>query len=66
MCLGNESLQIVKRDALHAEGLLYETKVNVPQVESILDLEGVLWAGAWAHQHQKNVVKVMCSHLKEK
>ena len=64
--LSDESLQMVKRDALHAEGLSYGTKVNIPQVESILALEGVPWDGALVCQHQKNVVKVKCCHLKQK
>ena len=63
--LGDEFLQMVKRDALHVVGLPYGTKVNVPQVESILALEGVPRDGALVHQHQKNAVKVKCSHLKE-
>ena len=64
--LSDESPQTVKRDVLHAEGSPYGTEANLPQVESILALEGVLWDGTLVHQHQKNVVKVKCSHLKEK
>ena len=59
-------LRGAKRDALHAEGSLYGTEANVPQVESILALEGVLWDGALVGQLQKNVVKVKCGHLKDK
>ena len=55
---------MVKRDALHAEGLSYGTKANVPQIEYVLALEGVLWDGALVCQHQKNPVKVECRHLK--
>ena len=64
--LSDESPQAVKRDALHTEGLLYGAEVNVPQVESVLALEGVLWDGALVGQLQKNAVKVKCSHLKDK
>ena len=64
--LGDESLQAVKRDALHTEGLQYGTEVNVPQVESVLALEGVPWDGALVSQLQKNAVKVKCGHLKDK
>ena len=64
--LGNESSQMVKRDALHVEGLPYGTEANISQVESILALEGVPWDGALISQHQKNAVKVKCGHLKEK
>ena len=62
--LGDEFLQMVKRDALHVEGLSYGTKVNIPQIESVLTLEGFPWDGALVHQHQKNPVKVKCHHLK--
>ena len=62
--LGDEFPQMVKRDALHAEGLSYGTKANVPQIESILTVEGVPWDGALVHQHQKNLVKVKHHHLK--
>ena len=55
---------MVKRDVLHAEGLSYGTKVNIPQIESILTLEGVPWDGALVLQHQKNPVKVKRHHLK--
>ena len=47
------------------EGSPYGTEVNVPQVESVLALEGVPWDGALVSQLQKNVVKVKCGHLKE-
>ena len=57
---------MVKRDVLHAEGLSYGKKVKIPQIESILALEGVPQDGALVHQHQKNAVKVKCGHLKEK
>ena len=40
--------------------------MNVPQVESILALEGVLQDGALVSQLQKNAVKVKCGHLKDK
>ena len=53
--LGDEFLQMVKGDVLHAEGLSYGTKVNVPQIESILTLEGSI-------QHQLNMAKVKCRH----
>ena len=62
--LSNEFPQTVKRDALHAEGLSYGTKANIPEVESVLTLEGLLWDGAWVIQHQKNPVEVQCHHLK--
>ena len=62
--LGDEFPQTVKRDALHAEGSSYGTKVNIPQIESVLTLEGVMWDGALVLQHQKNPVKVKCRHLK--
>ena len=62
--LGNEFPQMVKRDALHAEGSSYRTKANAPQIESVLTLEGVPWDGALVRQHQKNPVKVKCCHLK--
>ena len=64
--LSNEFPQMVKRDVPHVEGLPYGTKANIPQVESVLALEGVPWDGALVHQHQKNAVKVKCSHLKKK
>ena len=51
---------------LHAEGSLYGTVANVPQVESVLALEGVLRDGALVGQLQKNAVKVKCGHLKDK
>ena len=62
--LGDEFPQMVKRDALHVEGLSHGTKANIPQIESILALEGVPWDGALVCQHQKNLVKVKCRHLK--
>ena len=62
--LHNEFLQTVKRDVLHAKGSSYGTKVNVPQIESILTLESLLWDGAWVLQHQRNPVEVKCCHLK--
>ena len=62
--LSNEILQMVKRDALHAEGLSYGTKANVPQIESVLTLESVPWNGALVLHHQKNPVKVKHHHLK--
>ena len=62
--LSDEFPQMVKRDALHAEGSSYGTKVNVPEVESILTLEGLLQDGAWVLQHQKNPVEIQCCHLK--
>ena len=62
--LGNEFLQALKRDALHAEGLSYGTKANVPHFESILTLEHVLQDEALVCQHQKNAVKVKHHHLK--
>ena len=64
--LGNESPQMVKRDVLHVEGSSHGTKANIPQIESVLALEGVPWDGALVRQHQKNMVKVKCCHLKEK
>ena len=63
--LSNEFPQVVKRDALHAEGLLYGAEANYPQVECVLALEGVPQDGALAGQLQKYAVKVKCSHLKE-
>ena len=57
---------MVNRDVLHVEGLSYGTKAKVPQIESILTLEGVMWDGALVHQHQLNMVKVKCHHLKRK
>ena len=62
--LSDEFPQMVKRDALHVEGLSYGTKGNVPQVESILTLESLPWDGAWVLQHQKNPVEVKHCHLK--
>ena len=64
--LGNEFPQMVKRGVLHAEGSSYGMKANIPQVESILTLEGVKWDGALVHQHQLNTVEVKCHHLKRK
>ena len=46
--LGDESPQTVKRDVLHAEGLPHGTNVNIPQIESILALEGISQDGAWS------------------
>ena len=63
--LSDESPQAVKRDVLHVEVLLYGAEVNVPQVESVLVLEGVPQDGALAGQLQKYAVKVKCGHLKE-
>ena len=63
--LSNESLQAVKRDALHVEGSLHVAEVNVPQVESVLALDGVPRDGALAGQLQKYAVEVKCGHLKE-
>ena len=57
---------VCKRDVLHVEGSSYGTKVNIPQIESVLALEGVPWDGTLVCQHQKNVIKVKCGHLKEK
>ena len=62
--LGDEYPQTVKRDVLHVEGSSYGTKANIPQIETILTLEGVLWDGALVCQHQKNPVKVKHHHLK--
>ena len=64
--LGDEFQQMLKRDALHAEGLSYGTKANVPQIESVLTLECVPQDGALVCQQQKNAVKVKCCHLEEK
>ena len=61
---GDEFPQIVKKDALHAEGSSYGTKVNGPQIESVLTLEGVMRDGALVCQHQLNAVEVKCHHLK--
>ena len=60
----DEFPQMVKRDVLHVEGLSYGTKVNVPQVESVLTLEGLPQDGAWVLLHQKNPVEVKHCHLK--
>ena len=62
--LGDEFLQMVKRDVLHAEGLSSGTRANVPQIESVLTLESVLWDGALVLQHKKNPVEVKHCHLK--
>ena len=62
--LSDEFPQMVKRDVLHVEGSSYGTKVNVPQIESVLTPESVPWDGALVFQHQKNPVKVKCHHLK--
>ena len=64
--LSDESLQAVKRDALHTEGSQYGTEVNVPQVEFVLALEGIPQDRTLVSQLQKNVVKVKCGHLKDK
>ena len=40
------------------------TKANVPRIESILTLEGIMWDGALVQQHQLNMVEVKCCHLK--
>ena len=63
--LSDESPQAVKRDVLHAEGSLYGAEANVPQVESILALEGVPQDGVLVGQLQKYAIKVKCGHLKE-
>ena len=55
---------MVKRDVLHANGSSYGTKVNMPQVESVLTLESLMWDGAWVLQHQKNPFEVKHCHLK--
>ena len=47
------------------EGTLYGAETDVPQVESVLAVEGVLGDGTLACQLQKYVVEVKCSHLKE-
>ena len=39
--LGDEFPQMVKRDALHAECSSYGTKVNIPQVVSVLAVESL-------------------------
>ena len=57
--LGDEFLQMVKRDALHVEGSSYGTKANIPQIESVLTLEGVTQDGALVQP-----VKVKHHHLK--
>ena len=62
--LSDEFLQMVKRDALHAECSSYGTKAKVPQIKPILTLESLLWDGAWVLQHQKNPVEVKHCHLK--
>ena len=55
---------MVKGDALHAEGMSYGTKANVPQIESVLTKESLPRDGAWVLQHQKNPVEVKHHHLK--
>ena len=50
--LSDEFPQMLKRDVLHVEGSSYGIKANVPQVESVLTLEGVLRDGALVHQYQ--------------
>ena len=62
--LSSEFPQTVKRDVLHVKGSSYGTEVNIPQIESVLTLEGVPWDGALVHQHQKNPIKVKRHHLK--
>ena len=55
---------MVERDALHAECLSYGMEADVPQIESVLISESLMWDGTWALQHQKNPLKVECGHLK--
>ena len=63
--LCDEFPQVVKGNALHAEGMLYGAEVYVPQVETVLAEESVLWYGTLAGELQEYLVEVECSHLKE-
>ena len=63
--LCNEFLQVVKGNALHAEGTLYGAEADVPQVETILAEESVPWYGPLAGELQEYPVEVECSHPKE-
>ena len=56
---------ILCSDALYVEDSSHGTKVNIPQIESILALEGVPQDKALVCQHQKNMIKVKCHHLKK-
>ena len=63
--LCDEFPQIVQGNLLHAEGMLYGAEVDVPQVETILAVEGIPWYGNLAGELQECLVEVECSHLKE-
>ena len=63
--LCNEFLQVVKRNALHVEGMLDWAEADVPQVEAILAVESVPQYGTFAGDLQEYPVEVECSHLKE-
>ena len=62
--LSDEFPQVVKGDALHVEGKLYGTEADVPQIETILAVEGVPRDGTLAGELQEYPIEVECSHLK--
>ena len=63
--LCDEFSQVVKENALHAEGMLYGAEADVPQVETILVEESVPQYGTLAGELQEYQTAVECGHLKE-
>ena len=63
--LSDEFPQVLKGDALHVEGTLYGAEADVPQVETVLAMEGVPQYGTLAGELQEYPVEVECGHLKE-
>ena len=57
--------QVVKGNALHVEGMLYRAEADVPQVETVLAVEGVPQYGTLAGEFQEYLVEVERGHLKE-
>ena len=65
MGLCDEFLQVVQGNALHAKCTLYGAEVDVPQVETVLAVEGVHQYGTLAGELQEYPIEVECGHLKE-
>ena len=63
--LSDEFPQVVKGDTLHVEGMWYGAEADVPQVETILAVEGVPQDRTLAGELQEYLVEVKCGHLKE-
>ena len=61
----DEFPQVVKGDVLHVEGMLYGADPDVPQVETVLAVEGLPRYGTLSGELQEYPVEVECGHLKE-